>query len=365
VPGRIIASRPVLSQQLPVAPTPEVRLPAGSREVTLRFAGLSLSSPERVRFEHQLEGVDEDWQDAGSGRAVTYRYLQPGAYTFRVRAANSDGVWNEEGVAVGFMLTPFIWQTAWFRSSLVLAAAAVLAIGVRRETRRRMAVRLEHLERQRQLERERSRIAQDLHDDLGAGLTEIGLLGSLAQRASQPPERVQEHLQRITEKAREMVTSLDEIVWSVNPRQDELKSVSRYFSEYAQQFLSLSPIRCRLEVDETWPEARLGAEWRQNLLLAFKEALTNVVRHSQASEVRITLVARDGKLRVSVRDNGQGARGETTAGADGWANMRARLKRMQGDCVVTSTAAGTDVEFTLPLPGVEAGSNGAPPEPPN
>jgi signal transduction histidine kinase len=178
------------------------------------------------------------------------------------------------------------------------------------------------------------------------------LLGGLAQRSNTTPERVRDHLVHITDKARDMVTSLDEIVWSLNPKHDSLGSLSKYFCEYAQQFLQLTPIRCRMEVAEDLPDCPLTSEQRHHLLLAFKEALTNVVRHAQATEVRLGIAAVNGTLIVTVTDNGQGlAAPANNTGGDGLANLSRRLEQLGGRCEMQSAAgAGTSVRLVLPLP---------------
>jgi ligand-binding sensor domain-containing protein/signal transduction histidine kinase len=163
----------------PLAP-----LKAGPERADLefRYTGLSLGSPLRVRFKYRLEGLEADWNEAGSERKAVYRHVPPGDYVFRVAACNSDGIWNEQGLAFPLKVKPHFYQTVWFLGGAGAVAALSLALSVLTVTRRRLRRRLEQLEHQHELERERGRIAQDLHDDLGAGLTEIGLMGSLAQR---------------------------------------------------------------------------------------------------------------------------------------------------------------------------------------
>jgi len=244
-----------------------------------------------------------------------------------------------------------------------LAVVLILALGWIRvlhrqveERTRQLAQQIqarERLERQRALEEERTRLARDLHDDLGGGLTEISLLGSLATDSALPSDRRTGYLTRMTGKARELVGALDEIVWAVNPRYNSLSSLTAYYSLYAQRFLSLASLRCRLEVAPNLPEASLDSTVRHSLFLAFKEALNNVVRHAEASEVRLRILAEDEELIVSVADNGRGLPpGATTAsGMDGLANMRARLSAMGGRCEIQSVPAqGTTVIFGVRLP---------------
>jgi signal transduction histidine kinase len=330
---------------------PTLRAGPGRVDLEFSYTGLSLGSPARVRFRYQLVGLETGWEDAGGARSVTYRSVPPGQYEFRVMACNSDGQWSEAATLARVEVRPHFYETLWFQVGGALLLAGGLALGVRRATRRRMQRRLDHLARQREMDRERTRIAQDLHDDLGAGLTEIGLLGSLAQRPAQAEERVREHLRHITDKSREMVTSLDEIVWSLNPKQDSLRALSQYFSEYAQQFLQVTALRCRIETAEELPELNLNPDQRQNLLLAYKEALTNIVRHAHATEVHITMLMEGDAFALSVTDDGCGVNAAAAGpGADGLANMARRLELLGGRCEVRSApAAGTTVRLILPL----------------
>ncbi len=328
-------------------------LPAAHRKVELEFTALSFVAPENIRFRHRLKGWDETWQETQQHRSVSYTRLPAGDYVFQVTACNEAGIWSEPGAELRFRVRPFLWQTWWFRTLVLATLAGLVAATVRRRERRKHRLALDRLERQAMMERERTRVAQDLHDDLGAGLTEIGLAASLAQRQNTPGERIQQHLRQVTDKAREMVTKLDEIVWAINPRHDSVVSLSHYLCEYAQHFLELSSIRCRLEVGADLPACALDSEQRHNLFLAFKEALTNVARHSKAGEARVRISALDGRLVVAVEDDGAGmAAVAGRAGADGLDNMSKRLAQIGGRCEIQSApGTGTTVRFILPLSG--------------
>jgi signal transduction histidine kinase/ligand-binding sensor domain-containing protein len=350
-PASVIVSAPLPGAMDAATPASALRIGPGRCDVEWRFSGLSMAATERVRFRYRLRGVQAGWTLPQASRSAVYYALLPGDYTFEVVACNSDGVWQEEPARFRLVVRPHVYETAWFRIAMFFLLVAGLALSVFVLVRRRLQRRLAILAQQREMDRERARIAQDLHDDLGAGLTEIGLLGSLAQRPAQAPARVQEHLRHITEKSREMVTSLDEIVWSLNPKQDSLGDLCRYFSEYAQQFLQITPLRCRIEVREQLPRVTLIPDQRQNLLLAYKEALTNVVRHARATEVRITMDMEGEHFVVIVADDGCGVNAAAAGpGADGLANMTRRLEAIGGRCEVRSgVGGGTTVRLVLPL----------------
>ena len=208
----------------------------------------------------------------------------------------------------------------------------------------------QRIENQRAMEQERARIAQDLHDELGSGITEIGMLAARAKSASALEERRSGYLEQMGLKAREMVTSLDEIVWAMNPKHDSLGSVVSYFCLYADRFLGLANITWRLEDTAGPPDHVLDSRQRHQLFLAFKEALTNVVRHADATEVRLGVRVEQGEVKLAITDNGRGlpAGGHTEA-MDGVANMRARIEKLGGRFEVASEAGrGTTLRFCLP-----------------
>ena len=330
-----------------------LRLPPGQRQVEFAFTALGLVMPENLGLKYRLQGVDADWVTVGERRMAYYPQIPPGGYRFQVVACNNDGIWNETGAALAITVEPYLWQTAWFRvvtpvSGFTLAAGAIF-VSMRRRHRRQ----IERLELQQATERERTRIAQDLHDDLGAALTQISLNTAMVQNPAVTPEVASGLLQEIDQRARELVTALDEIVWAANPRNDKVSSLSRYLCQYAQRSLFATEIACRLEVAPGLPDAPVGAEQRHNLFLAFKEALNNAVRHSGAKELTVKVEAHGQTLSVTLADNGRGfVPGPAAEGADGMGNMRARLDRLGGMCqVISAPGKGTQVILSCPLQG--------------
>jgi signal transduction histidine kinase len=207
-------------------------------------------------------------------------------------------------------------------------------------------------ERRREIEQERARVAHDLHDDLGARLTEVNMLSTLVKSPTTSAEEKNRYLGELSATARDMVTSLDEIVWAVNPRNDTIASLASYFGSYAQRLLDLASISCGLDVAEDLPDHPLDPRFRQELFLAFKEALTNVVRHAGATQVWLRISVPSGDIVVEVADNGHGLNAaKHDAGADGIANMKERMTALGGECEISSGKdQGTAVRFRAPLP---------------
>lgn len=331
--------------------TGRLSLGQGVHQLGLEFSVVSFTGSENVRFRYRLEGLDDNWVDAGPQRAAYFGQVPPGDYRFHVVACNNEGTWSEAGASLAFSVVPFFWQTKWFRAGslfgLIIASWLVVGMMVRRHHQRRMA----ELERQQAVEQERGRIARDMHDDLGAGLTQISLNTAMLQNSAVTPDVAGKLLGEIDQRSRDLVTALDEIVWAVNPKNDSLLSMTRYFSEFAQNYLLPANIACRLEVASRLPDVPVLAEQRHQLFLAFKEALNNIMRHSVATELRLEIKADSQTLAVTLTDNGRGfVPGPVREGADGLTNMRVRLESLGGSCVVTSEPGrGTKVVFKLPL----------------
>lgn len=283
-----------------------LKIPYGCERFEIRYTALSFSAPDKVRFTYKMEGLDGDWVDAGSRRVAYYSHPPAGEFTFRVRACNNDGVWNKAGAVLKLSIPPPFWTTWWFVASSVLAVAGGIAGVARIAALKKMHRQMERLEQQHAVEKERSRIAKDIHDDLGASLTQITLLSELARSDLLKPAQAEGHIRNISLTARELTRSMDEIVWAVNPQNDTLEDLISYTSKYAQEFLGLAGIRCRLDVPHTLPGDPLSAETRHNLFLVVKEALHNVVKHSKASEVWFRISPGQDSFVLMVEDNGIG-----------------------------------------------------------
>jgi len=336
----------------------KIIVPPGHRQFDFDFTALNFDGGEKTRFRYRIDGLDADWVDAGTRRTAHYGTLPPGNYSFRVMACNNEGEWNQTGAVIAFFVQPHFYQTSWF---LILAAAGVLGgvvFAARKIVTAKYRRQLARLEQQHAIERDRARIAKDIHDDVGAGLTHITLLTELARRE---PELVGRHLDRIAGSARQLTRAMDEIVWAVDPQHDTLNGLMDYVSAYAEDFLRTAGIPCRMDLPVTLPAARVEAELRYNLFLALKETLNNVVKHAQATEVWLRLRIEPKTFTLVVEDNGRGipvadGRGEGGIRADriaagsGLANLEKRLAAVAGRCEIHSQPGrGTRVEMTLAL----------------
>ena len=349
----IVADGRTLAQDQ--APDQLLQFQPGLQRYEFHYTGLSFQAPEKILFEYQLQGWESDWMEAGTKRMAEYSYIPPGPYTFRVRARNNDGYWSGDGVSFKFRVLPHFWQTLWFRLLSLLAGALLVGGSVLFITRQRMRQKLERVQRQQTLERERTRIAKDIHDHLGANLTRISLLSQSAHGELDNPVQAGAQLDRIFNTTRELTRSLDEIVWAVNPQHDTLDSLANYLGNFAQEFLVPINLRCRLDLPLQLPHCPITAEVRHNVFLAFKETLNNVAKHAAATEVTVSLATHADGFTVKVRDNGRGfdlpaaesnAERDRLARGNGLRNMRQRLEKLGGRCEI-ETSPGNGTLITL------------------
>ncbi len=336
-----------------------LRLPAGrARLLEFRYTASTFVAPEQVRFRYQLVGHDPEWREAGLRRTAIYTDLAPGAYRFRVRAINSHGGESEAPAEFVFSLAPFFYQTREFYAASALAVV-LIGLGLHRLRVVRLA-RRQALEQQLALALQRERIAKDMHDDLGASLTQISLLSEHARRAPHKSPAVASDVAKIAAAARQSAQAAEEIVWTVNPRHDTLDSLATYLCQFAREYLEPSAVRCRLDVPELLPDLRVPSEVRHNLVLFVKEALNNAVKHAAARHVTVSLQLEDHTLTLTVNDDGRGFAVEDfqlstpssqhAGSGNGLGNMRQRIAAIGGRFELWSQPEkGTRVKATVKL----------------
>ena len=325
---------------------------SSARKLEFRFTAPTFLTPERVRFRYRLDGFDADWVAAGTRRFATYPQLRPGRYTFRVTASHGDLAWAREPATLAFDVLPCWWETWWARTIAVGLVLSALVALVRVWSHRRLRARLARLEQEQRVERERVRIARDLHDDLGASLTHASMM---AEELSEDWEDLPDPQQRSAQLARRVRTiarDLDAVVWAVSPKNDRLSSLAAYICHFAEEYFRHSPIQCHARVMDDIPPFPLSPEARHHLFMIAKELLNNALKHSHATRVELTMQMNAGAFELVCADNGRGFSvvAAMNSGRNGLKNLHARAEEAGAALGIVSTADGTIATLRFPAP---------------
>lgn len=304
--------------------------------LTFEFAALNFTNPSQNRYAYRLDGFDAKWVDAATRRLAHYTNLPPGSYTFRVRASNDDGVWNEAGLALPVTISPPFWKTWWFRLLVIAAVVALLTAAYRYRVAHLIAI-----------ERMRLRIASDLHDDIGSNLSSIALLSDMVRDRSALPAREQHHLAKISDSARRMVASLRDIVWSIDPDADTSTALTQRMHDTAAALLG--SLRYTFDAPASGLPPSLDMNLRRHLFLCYKEILHNITRHAHATHVAIRLDHEKHQLSLTISDDGCGFDPATVANGHGLTHLHERIAEISGTLTIQSTpGSGTTVTVMVP-----------------
>jgi len=314
-------------------------LDANKNQLQLDFVALGFSPGEGLRYQYRLEGTGQDWSPPSDQRTVNFAHLAPGRYRFLVRAINADGVMSERPASFSFTLLPPLWQRWWF----VAMVAALLSAIVYALYRYRLARLLE-------IERVRTRIASDLHDDIGSNLTRIAILSEVAHRQlSAEGRHLNGPLSAIAQISRESVASMSDIVWAINPRRDTLFDLVRRMRKCTSEIFAHGQVEFELRAPEAESDLKLGADVRRDLFLIFKEAVNNAARHSECAHVEIELRIERSWLVLRVSDDGRGFDPAQPSEGQGLVSMKRRAVGLGGKLEITSgQGAGAEIMLRVP-----------------
>ena len=351
VGGRPVAIEPVAA---PESTGSRVALPPDPRGVEIEIATRGFTRPSNASVMHRLEGFDADWIEHSVDRPIRYERLPAGKYTLRLRSEHDLGAWESAPQSFVIDVRPLLWERPWFRLAMLAVAAGIAAAAAVGGATLRNRSRLARLKQQAALERQRMRIARDMHDEAGTTATQLSLLADLARGPGDGPARA-ERLEGVSRIARQLVTSLDEMVWAVNPANDTLAHVVSYIGQTASETLGRFGVACRVRTQEPLPECNASAELRRGMLLIAKEAVSNIVEHAGATAVAIEIGFHDGRLTMSIADDGRGIHDVPSGqphgpGGNGLGNMQARAADLGGSCrIEPSVPRGTRVVVEVPL----------------
>lgn len=327
-------------------------LPSSAPWLSFAIDHPQLTDPVGLGRRWKIAGFHDEWLVGNTSGVVESRSPPPGEYEFQAQIRHSDLQWNTAIYRVP-LIVPFpFWQRTWVRVVLILLAAGLTALAAWRISRDAMARRLVELERRNELSAERARIARDMHDAVGSQLTQLTVMHEIvAEELGLNPE-ARTKLRQLTDTARGCVAALDAVVWAVNPGNDTLANLAGYLTETAREYLTALGIACRQDVPHDWPRRKVDSQTRHQLYLTFREALNNVVKHAQATEVTITLRHEGGSFTATVADNGVGLPADSQGPEkDGLCNMRTRLSAVGGNCSIhPRPGGGTLVEMQIPIP---------------
>jgi ligand-binding sensor domain-containing protein/signal transduction histidine kinase len=289
-------------------------------------------------YRYKLENASEEWSRFADTRTLTFANLSPGEYRLLIEARTIDGAVSESPATLSFTIVPPVWQRRWF-VGLALAIAAGAGYGLHRVRLRRLL----------EITRIRDRIAADLHDDLGANLTKIAVLGEAARRQATPADGALSSMATI---ARESVANMSDIVWAIDPGRDTLEDLVRKMREHASETFALGDVELVFDAAPRPDPRHIGIELRHDLFLLFKEAINNAARHAQARRVEVRFAVNGSTVVLRICDDGVGMDLASAPEGHGLGSLRKRAARMGGRLEIASApGAGTRVDVTVPLRG--------------
>lgn len=281
-------------------------IPYNKKIFSLRYSVLDYTSPHRNIYQYKLSGYDENWINAGKRREIFFTNLDPGEYKLFIKSANSDLVWSENPLILNFEIIPPFWMTWWFRGFIILGIVIFIGFIIRNYELKKIRKQIEELKQQKAIEAERSRISRDMHDEIGSSLTQIAIMSELAVRESTDKKEINLKLQNISEKSREVIDSIGEIIWAMNPKNDTLENLIWYVREYTSRFMEAAFVSVVFNIPNEIPIIKLSAEIRRNIFLIIKEILNNIIKHSGATKTELSFIIKNNIYELIINDNGKG-----------------------------------------------------------
>jgi ligand-binding sensor domain-containing protein/two-component sensor histidine kinase len=314
-----------------------IQLRPDQTQIEVSFLGLHFAAGEVLRYQFMLADADRDWGPLTTERTVNYASLKPSSYRFLVRAVNSAGIAGPAPASVAFTILPPVWQRWWFLALCASAALSVLYALYRGRVGRLL-----------QVERLRTSIAMDLHDDIGASLSQIAAVSEALSQRGGADDRYREPLSQIAMDSREMVGSMSDLVWAIDPRRDHLQDLVQRMRRFASDMLTARNIQFRFSAPDS--SLRLSVDQRRHIFLIFKEGVNNIARHSDCTEAEAGLTFEADALVLRVHDNGRGLDLPQTGSGNGLNDMRTRTKALGGEVeIVGGPDCGTTVTLRVPL----------------
>ncbi len=313
-----------------------IKLPYDTYSLNFEFAALDFTTPQKNQYKYKLENVDKFWLSSFNRNNAQYSNIQEGEYKFSVIGANNDGIWNNKGASINIIIeTPF-WKTWWFIILSLMFLAFLIGYFIYTQVQNMLAV-----------ERLRTKLAADLHDSIGSSLTEISILSEvISTRLKNVDNDVKKSLDKISYKSRNLIDKMSDIVWLVNPQRDSLYDLILRLQDTYSELLADTSISFRSENLKSLEKISLSMEHRQHLFLIFKEAINNSITHSNCTEIILNAKIQNKKLKMFLKDNGNGFKYNELKRGNGLSNMEKRAKLIGGKLSIKSTLGkGTTVKY--------------------
>ncbi len=316
--------------------TKQIELGYDSYVMTFEFVALDYTVPEKNQYRYMLEGYDKDWIPAGNRRFATYTDIGAGEYEFKVKGSNNDGIWNEEGASIKIKILPPFWANLWFITLFIIVITGLVIYLITARVKQLLAV-----------ERLRTKLAADLHDNIGSSLTEISILSEvISHKLKDEDESIQKNLKRISEDSRALIDRMSDIVWLVNPKRDTLYDLILRLEDTYSELLAMTNISFTSKNLKSLEKVSLSMEQRQHLFLIFKEGINNSITHSKCSEITLDAHVNGKNLEMILTDNGNGFEVNDEFLGNGLKNMKSRADQIGGELkIISEPGSGTRLEF--------------------
>ncbi|MBK6827993.1 MAG: ATP-binding protein [Chitinophagaceae bacterium] len=299
----------------------------------------------------QLKNGNREWQQLSSDNVFNITNLPPGRYQLTLTVMYPGKIYPDKSLHWSFTIQSPLWKRWWFILLTLLTTFAIIWAVVRAYYLKKLAVQKAEAGKQQAIEKERNRISRDMHDDLGSGLTKIAILSEVAKKQMPEPEKAKEQLEKISQSSRELVDSLQDIIWVLNPANDTLESLAAYIREYTLKFVEPFSLETGFDYPDQFAAIQLSEEKRRNVFLTVKESLHNIARHAHCTRVDISITEEPGAFTLLIRDNGRGFdTGNTRMFGNGLKNMENRISQAGGNYQISSAPEkGTLTIIRMPV----------------
>lgn len=320
----------------------KIVLPHYDNTIAFDMTAMGIRSPDQYNYQYHLVNHDPAWVNAGNNPQVRY-VLQPGKYVFRYYAGNSFEQDPAAASEITIVIKPPFWKTGWFITGIIILILTIIVLLTRYASQVKLKKKIDELQRKRMVDEERLRISREMHDDIGAGLTQITLMSEAAKREAANTGSLNE----IANMSRKLVGSMSEIIWSLNPEHNTADQLLSYLREQLNKLLEYSGIRYVIDFPDNGHGISLNNAQRRNLLLVTKEIVHNAIKHSRAANIAIRCTIDGNRLSFIVSDNGKGFDTEAKSSGNGLRNIKRRIEELGGSLAISSSASGTSFQYAI------------------